>query len=181
MLLGIAFLAQTQTSSAVPFTDTINYSPAQTVNHGAPFSDTFNLVPDGFTVGSFTATSGTATFDLSAGTGNQGNYKVIIDLATSQVVNKGGLQDYTFTLTSGLLTDVNADGKLTFTLLQDNSSVFYYLNSATLTVNADSKIGSNVSSVPDGGATAMLLGVSCLSLLGARSFLSRFSPAAARK
>ncbi len=175
MLLGIASIAFTQTSYAVPFTDVITYSPAQKVAHGASFSDTFDLTTQGFTVGSFTATSGTAVFDLSTGAGNQGNYKVTIDLATDKVVDKGGLLDYSFTLTSGLLGDVNADGKLTFTLLQDNSSVFYYLNSATLTVNADAvRTGSGIPSAPDGGATAMLLGISCLSLLGARSFLSRF-------
>jgi hypothetical protein len=173
VLLGIAATASSQNSFADSLTDTITYSPSKTISHNNEFTDTFDITTQGFVVGTDVVSGGTASFDLSAGTGTSGNYKITIDLGTLAVVDNGGLQDYTFNLGPGAVSDLNADGKLDFTLFQNNSSMTYLLNSAeldlTYNVPANPNSQSPVASVPDASSTALLLGSACLSLLFLRS------------
>jgi hypothetical protein len=166
---GVFILALGSTGVAVPFTDIITYgSPGTLVTHGSSLNDTFDITTMGFVPGTDIASSATAIFDLANDplNGNHHNFSITINLGTGAVVSSGGLQNYTFTLGTGALADLNVDGRLGFQISQGNSSTDFYVTSAELdvgTVARGSPTG-DPPAVPEGGDTATLVGFGLLAI-----------------
>lgn len=155
----VAVGAQANTYTDVNTADVYLYRGLQTSN--ASYTGTFDLTADGYNPVVETITSAVAEFKFWDGFGDesvtvnmggdlfsQGSFNGYATIGGG-VINAWGILDstgilsYTVTLTSGRLTDV-------------------WLTNASLTAETAAR------SVPDAGATSILLGLGVLALIGAK-------------
>ena len=166
LALGNSAFATTETFAAFNNYDTGFFHPGDHLDAVGflgkkMLTDTFDLTSDGFLPGVDIAVSGTATFDILDLANRNNREKISIDLGSISEVAGGQVQDYSVNFDSSdlagmtILTDINADGILGYTITATKGN--FFVTDAELDVTA---------TVPDGGATMALLGLGLLGLSG---------------
>jgi hypothetical protein len=121
-------------------------------------SDTFDLTTVGFVVGTDTAVSGSAYFDVTDYLNPNNRDRISIDLG--DMTASGQVLDYSFaSLDLNILATIDASGMLGYTITATKGD--FFVNDASLTVDASAQ------SVPDGASTVALLGIALLGLSAA--------------
>lgn len=147
------------------------------ITSAAPFTLTFSLIPQGFTVGSSVVT--VATFNLTLNDPNNGNETALFTIGgangtTAQTytgsnnsVSNGGSSSFTIVLDSAVLSDLNADGTLNVILGVSGAGDYSFVNSnlsSTLTLQGE---GGGANSVPEPLPLA-LMGIGLAALVARR-------------
>lgn len=178
-LLATSLLLAVQTASAIPFSDVNDYVTAQNPNGQyvswnalTPFSDWFDIIPDGYNPSTMAVVSATVSFWFHD---NEDDWflmpvdPVVVDLGAFTLGGELSHLDVDFTTQIG---DTYVGGNI-LASLQDGDLSFrvhglgadFYLTKAQLNAEAVS------TAVPDGGMTAAMLG---LALLGTAAVRRRF-------
>lgn len=179
------------TASAIAFTDINDYVTAQNPdgqyvswNVFDPFSDSFDIISDGYNPATMQVTSATVKFWFNDDDGDLwvpilGNLPdpVVIDLGALNLFDDGLLWGDLFAVDVALGTTVDGQyvGGSIIASLQDGDLSFrvhgvgadFYLTKAQLNVEATS------TAVPDGGVTAAMLGLALMGTAAARRRFTR--------
>lgn len=138
------------------------------------FAGDFNILDDGFVPGNYTISSATITFTLG---------QDFSSATSSFLINLDGIYDnsqFTSFVVLGtdqigidLLTSLNADGVLTYNISATSGD--FWLESASLTAEADRNQLDNRNPVPDTGSTLALTAIAFSGLLLFRKQIAKLA------